>query len=341
VSETAVTEVQARPVRCAELDEAWQHYFAEEYDWGQSRSQPGNRASVLPHACENYPLMYRRWWKEHVRPEPRLLSIFRQGNVMERETRLLLEGSLGFELRKSQVSQDWPAYQITGTIDTEIKVNGEWVLAEIKSCHPNLYGQVNAVADFASMRFHVYRRYRGQLLLYQWLGAHDRALMILCNKSTGEVKALWQYLDEHLDYGELLIQRAQKINAALADGTAHLQQIGDPDVCGECEFFARCGPPMLISPPLVSRNPAFISLLNQRGAVAAASSEFEKVDKQVKAALKRVQWQDPEKPDEPPTRCLLAGRWTVDRSVRKDGVPVFKIREAEEPKETEEDGESE
>lgn len=330
-----MTTTVERPTRCVEIDERWLAYFAEEYDVGMPHSQPGNRASVLPHACENYVLMYRRWWQEHVRPTPHLCSVFRQGNVMERDTRLFLEGELRFPLRRSGMSQDWPAYQISGSIDTEIQINGEWVLAELKSCHPNVYAQVNTVADFAAMKFHVFKRYPGQLLTYQWLGAQERALMILRNKGSTDIKALWQYLDEHLDYAETLVQRAERVNRALAEDTPNLSQLSDPDVCEECEFFARCAPPMMTKPPLISRNPAFIDLLDRRGAVEAASVEFKALDTQAKAALKRVEWDDPQDPEAPPARALLAGAWTVDRTVRRDGVPVFKIRTAEEPKEDE------
>ena len=341
MAETAVdlTVIAAtdRPTRCTEIDERWQQYFGEQYDWGQPKSQPANRSSVLPHACENYPLLYRRWWREHVRPTARLASVYRQGNIMERETRFLLEHDLRFELRRSGMSQDWPAYQITGSIDTEIKINGEWVLAEIKSCHPNVYAQINAVKDFLGMKFHVFRRYPGQLLTYQWLGNQERALMLLCNKNNSEIKGLWQYLDDYEDRGEWLVQRAERINAALADGTPHLTQISDPDICPECEFAARCAPPLSFSPPLISRNLAFIAMLNRRGQLAAASKEYKKADEAVKNALNRVVWQDPDHPEIPPTRALLAGAWTVDRSVRKDGVPVFHIRSSEDPKEEEDD----
>jgi len=329
------TAAGARPERWEGLEQRWWQYFAEEYRTGRPRSQPANRASVLPNACENYVLMYRRWWKEHVRPEPRLCSVFRQGNVMEKDTRLLLEHELGFELRRSQMAEEWPAYQITGSIDTEILVDGEWVLAEFKSVHPNLYSQLKSVADLANHRFHVYRRYPGQLLLYQWLGNHDRALLIPRNKSTSEVKGLWQYLDEHLEEAEALVKRAERVNAALLEETPNLEQLADPEVCEECEFAARCAPPITFTPPLIARDPRFLGLLDERGQLEEASGRFKEVHTSVRAALNHVVWQDPEHPERPPAKTVLAGPWTIERRESRSHVVSYKIRLAEEPKEEE------
>ena len=331
-----MTATPTRPLVCEEITGRWQEYFAEEYRSSETDKPAGNRASTIAHVCENFPLMARRWYKERPRPDPYLLSIFRQGNVMHDDTRHLLGKELRFPLRRTEMPHGYEPLELTGHIDMEIEIAGEWELAEIKSIHPNVYPRIERIEDFFTMKFHVFRAYPGQLYMYLFMANRERGLMILRNKSTSQLKPLWAYLFEHEEYAESLLQRAEKVNAALRDGTQNLAQLSDPDVCEECEFAARCAPPITFTPPLLAQNQAFIALLDRRGEVAGMAAEHSEVDAQVKKSLRHVDWHNG-KPDEPPAKTLLAGGWVVTRSVRKDGVAVFKIRQQDDPKEDPDD----
>jgi len=331
-----VAETMTAPVICSEIADRWNDYFANEYRSTETDRPAGNRASSIAHVCENYPLMARRWYEERSRPPNELLSIFRQGNVMHEDTKYLLGKEMRFSLRRSEMPHGYKPLELTGHIDTEIEVAGKWELAEIKSIHPNVYGQINRVEDFFTMKFHVFRAYPGQLLMYVLMANRERGLMILRNKSTSQIKPLWVYLWDHADYAEGLLKRAERVNAALRDGTRNLIQLCDPEVCEECDFAHRCAPPITFPLPLMSQNPAFIALLERRGQLAAAAAEYIEIDKQVKVSLRHVQWQGDD-PKLPPAKTLLAGGWIITRAVNKNGVESFKIRREEEPKEDPDD----
>lgn len=308
----------ARPTTCAEMESAWRHYFDVEYDWGGRGRPSGNRASELPHPCDNYCLLCRIAHNERPRPNAHTLGLFRQGQAMEAETVRLLE-DMGIETRRAQWTLEWPKYQIAGHIDREIMLPGEngWLIAELKAMNANTFAGIHEVADLFRASFWVHRKYPGQLLLYLLLHNTERALLILRDKGSSDLKPLWLYLDEHLEYAESLIQRAERVNLAVAEGTPELAKLSDPGVCEGCDFYHVCAPDLSFAAPLLFTEADFIADLQRRDELKPYAEEYAKLDKRLKGMLGRVEWGE--------ATTGYAGDFTIKRATNKVGTVSFKI----------------
>ncbi len=325
----AETITTIRPTTCVEIAQAWRRYFDYEYDWGGRGKPSSNRASELPHPCDNYCLFCRTAWNERPRPVAHTLGLFRQGISMEQETVRLLE-DMGIETRRAQWTLEWPEYQIAGHIDREIMLPGEssWLIAELKAMNANTFAGIHEVADLFRASFWVHRKYPGQLLLYMLLHNTERALLILRDKGSSDLKPLWLYLDEHLEYAEGLIQRAERVNRALAEGTPELTKLCDPGVCEGCDFYHVCAPDLSFAAPLLFVEEDFIADLRRRDELKPAAEEYAKLDKKVKGMLARVEWGE--------TSTGYAGEFTIRRATNKNGAVGFRINRSLESPTTEE-----
>lgn len=187
------------------------------------------RASGIGDICE------RRLLYEIIRPEDslplsaELLSIFRLGKHFEGYVVSLLKES-GIDVIAAQVSSAWDAFNITGHIDGKILVS-QWaraakyhrlpysevdldsreeMLLEMKGLNPNTAQQMNTVDDLLAGSWT--RRYVAQILIYLLLENLDRGLLLIINKSSGELTQIEIRLEDHLEYAESLIQRAERLN---------------------------------------------------------------------------------------------------------------------------------
>lgn len=253
-----------------------------------------NRASQLGHECLRYHVYERTRWQEKALHDVRLQMIFRMGNAVE-EIVLKELREAGFQIHEGQRAFQWPEYKITGSIDGMIILDGEAIPLEIKSASPFAFDSINTVDDLKRHKYPYMRRYISQVTLYCLLSNKDRAVILFKNKSTGALKEIWVPLD--YDLGEILLKRAEAINAHVAAGTVPDQIPYNEALCGECPYAHICLPPV-DGREVEIDDGSLAELLDRLDDLKPATKEYQEIDSQVK---KMVEGRDK----------VLAGSWLV------------------------------
>lgn len=201
-----------------------------------------NRCHEIGDDCERR-LVYRRTnWQDALKPPVELQFIFDEGAIQEREVRRTLEDA-GFVLNGDGSSYSWKEYQISGSIDGKIigDRHGIFPVAipyDAKSMSPYVYEQINSKEDFK--KYPWTRKYTSQLVMYMLLMGAEAGVFVLKNKSSGQLKVIPIELD--LELGEELLQRAERINKHVVEGTFPERIEYSDDVCGKCQFVHLCNP---------------------------------------------------------------------------------------------------
>jgi predicted phage-related endonuclease len=109
----------------------------------------------------------------------------------------------------------------------------------------------------------------------------EKGFFALTNKLTGETKFIEVALD--YDYGEQLLQKAERIYAALAANEAP-DACDDISVCENCSLAHICGQCRRI-PADVDIDEELDALIERKQQLAEAKKEYEDVDKEIKARV--------------------------------------------------------
>jgi len=198
-----------------------------------------NRASELGHECLRYLVLNRTRWQEKGLYDARLQMIFDMGKAVEDMVCQDLKEA-GFTIVEQQRPFSWPQYQITGSIDFKLAIDGQTYPAEIKSAAPHPFASINSVEDMLKHKYPYMRRYPAQLTLYLLMDGKEKGLFLFKNKSSGELKEIWMDLD--YEFAESLVQKAEVINNHVAGGTLPEPIEYQDDICGECAFAHICLP---------------------------------------------------------------------------------------------------
>src|SRR3990167_4294103 len=175
-----------------------------------------NTASELGHPCLLYHVYQRTRWQERTLHDARVQLIFGMGNAVEDLAMQELREA-GFKVVEQQRPFSWPEYQITGTVDCKLLLDGEAVPTEIKSCSPYMFDKINAIDDLTRGKYLYLRKYPAQLTLYLLMDNKERGVFLFKNKSNGQYKEIWMNIDYAL--GEELLKRAECINRHVAAST--------------------------------------------------------------------------------------------------------------------------
>ena len=198
-----------------------------------------NRASELGHECLRYLVLNRTRWQEKSPHDARLQMIFDMGRMVEDAVQQDLREA-GFTIVEQQRPFSWPEYQITGSIDMKLVIDGDVFPCEVKSAAPHAFNSINSVQDMLSHKWAYMRKYPAQLTLYLLMDSKDRGLFLFKNKSTGEMKEIWVDLD--YEFAESLVKKAEAINKHVADGTLPEPMEYSENICGDCAFQHICLP---------------------------------------------------------------------------------------------------
>lgn len=258
-----------------------------------------NRASELGHACERYLVLRRTRWQEATLPDLSLQRIFNEGHIQERAVIRELEDA-GFQVIEQQRDYEWKEYQITAHLDGKVCISPQVgdgtipndghshtaraVPLEVKSMSPYIFKSIQTAADLMNPRYPHLAKYIAQLQIYMLLSNADKAVLILKDKSSGQLKELWMELDYHA--AEALIQKAQRINAAVAAGTIPERIPYAEKICGRCPFLAICLPDVKRDALEITTDPELEANLKRRHELAPLRAEYEQLDEAVKAVLK-------------------------------------------------------
>ncbi len=242
-----------------------------------------NRASELGHECLRYLVLNRTRWQEKTLHDVRLQMIFDMGRMVEDLVSQDLREA-GFALIEQQRAFSWAKYQITGTIDCKIALDGQVYPVEIKSSAPHAFASINSAEDMRRHKYHYMRKYPAQLTLYLLMDNKDKGLFLFKNKATGELKEIWMDLD--YEFGESLIKKAEAINKHVTEGTLPEPIEYNEDICGDCGYAHICMPNRIGKEVEISDNTELLELVMRYNTLKPGAKEFEEVDKRINELVK-------------------------------------------------------
>lgn len=242
------------------------------------------RASNLGHPCERYLYLLIKHWEEQKPHDVGLQNIFDLGITLEEHTIANIKEA-GYEVVTPTV-RSWKIQVkggiITGREDIRIKdENGELLPVEIKGISPFEFDNLNTVEDFLKSKKPYIRAYPAQLFAYLYKYAKEHGFFALTNKLTGQTK----FIDVPLDYeyGESLLQKAERIYAALASDTPP-EACEDISMCEGCALQHICGECRRV-PTDIDLDDELDALIARKAELADAQKEYYAVDKQIKERI--------------------------------------------------------
>jgi len=166
---------------------------------------------------------------------------------------------------------------------------------------PFTFKQIHTAQDILQSKKHYIRAYAAQMTVYLLLSNCHKGVFIFKDKSSGQLKEIWMELD--YQFAEELIQKAERINAHVQQGTVPAPIPYDESVCGRCPFLHICLPDVTNDPELEAK-------LKRRAELAPLRSEYEALDEEVKTAVN----------ERPKVVCgdfLITGKWIEPRNKPK------------------------
>lgn len=174
-------------------------------------------------------------------PGKRNLMRFEMGNTIEKQTAQRMRDA-GLEVLETSHAVDDDRLQMTGYIDLWLRLDdGRLVPLEVKSCAPHVFENVETLGDMLTSRYWWVRKYPAQITAYLFIDPDARQTpfgVIVLRALDGRWKLVPVPLD--LDYAEELMQRAERVAAAMEAGKEPAPIEYDEDVCGHCAFVDRC-----------------------------------------------------------------------------------------------------
>lgn len=255
-----------------------------------------NRASELGHPCLRYLYHLRIDWDKAPLPDGGLLELFEEGHYQE-DAAIDLLRKAGYRIVEQQRPFTWDKYQITGHIDGRLlpgSIEGEWpekggkpvaVPFDIKGFSPWIWDSINSIGDMLNHRRVWMRKYPAQMTLYMLMGEEEHGVIILKDKTKARLKDLWMTLD--WDLANSLVSKAEEVNAAVE--AKEPPERAEGDYCHDCKFLMLCRPE-IVNPDgaEILDNGELEALLVRRDKLAEAYTEYNGIDKQVKAMVKGV-----------------------------------------------------
>lgn len=201
-----------------------------------------NRASSMGYflpileGCLRRGVYERANWQEKELYDAKTQLVFDEGHAQEAAVLRDLADA-GINIVEQQTPFEWKEYQITGHVDGKYIEDGVAFPIEIKSMSPFIFDMVYNIEDFKKKPWT--RSYLAQITLYMLMQNVDKAIFLLKNKSSGELRQITVDLDYTL--GEACLSAAEKINAHIVAGTLP-DRITALTTCRECPFKLVCLP---------------------------------------------------------------------------------------------------
>jgi CRISPR/Cas system-associated exonuclease Cas4 (RecB family) len=252
-----------------------------------------NRASDLGHPCVRYHVLNRTKWEEKALHDTRLQLIFDLGKEIEDITIRDMQDA-GFKVIEQQRPFTWKEYNITGTVDGKVLIDGEAIPFEVKSCSQFVFDKLNSVEDMKNGKYGYLRKYPTQLNLYLLMDNKNQGVFIFKNKQTGAYKEIWMSLDWNL--GEEALKRAEAVNMHVAAGTLP-DPINEDMWCNECPYAHICLPEQTGKEVEIDAG-ELAAVLDRMEELKPILEEYDELDAQVKKAVEGRE-------------KVLAGNWFI------------------------------
>jgi CRISPR/Cas system-associated exonuclease Cas4 (RecB family) len=243
-----------------------------------------NRASSIGDACIRKLVYYRTEWSKQQLPSIQLQKIYEEGNNQEEfvKKKLMEAGYIINEAQRSIIDNLLKKYNISGHIDFFItKDEQKPILCEVKSMSPNIFTHVDTIFDLD--KYPWTKKYYSQIQIYMFASDEEQSLLILKNKSTGDMKILDVSLD--LNHVESLLKKSEEINNCVENQTLP-DRIENRSLCEKCDFQHICMPDIINDSAAIIDDPEFEEKLQLREELKQFDSEYKEIDKDIKETIK-------------------------------------------------------
>lgn len=277
-----------------------------------------NRASSIGYCvpelegCLRRGVYERTAWQQKELHDVKLQAIFDEGH--DQEAAILRDlAAAGIVIIEQQTPYEWKQYQITGHVDGKYIEDGIAYPIEVKSMSPHIFTIVNSWEDFKKKPWT--RSYLAQITLYMLMQGIDKAIFILKNKSTGELKQLTVDLD--MDLGEDCLKACEEINKHISENTLP-DRIKDIDKCAECPFKTICLPDVSWGTPLqIKDDPEYEKKLMRYFELEASADEAKKLYETIRERAVASA-------DEKGNLNIMVGKYTI--TGKRDAKGAFRIK---------------
>lgn len=280
--------------------------------------QPQNslRASSIGDPCERKHVYSLTRALDQLPIEVGLQRVFDEGNIQERAVIRELQEA-GIEVHEQQVALEWKKYNITGSIDCTIYPGN--IVCDIKSMSPHIFASIfrrgpavypwEEVKDGFNSKPWL-RKYRGQLTIYMLLKGTEQGMLICKDKSSGALAQVDIPLD--YQYGEELLQRAERVNRHVKEGTLPERIPFDDETCPNCPFYHICLPERVGKDPLVFlEDSKIVEILDDLEVARQAGEIFIALEEKAKAWAKARE-----------ETKISVGHWLIEKKTHGKGVRV-------------------
>lgn len=268
--------------------------------------------SSIGHPCDRFLVWNFTRWEQKQRHDWVLQSIFGEGNIHQPSVYARLE-RMGFDVVREH---DRPVQYkvghavISGRPDGKIRgFRGARYaplrVLEVKSTQGHAFDQLDTIEDIKRAPQHYVRSYADQGYIYGFLENLPQGVIVLKSKATGVLKAIPFDLD--FNRAEQLLQRIERLQPMIEQGVDPEPIPYDQGICGRCEFSHLCYPAKSFGEgAAVITDPAFIEDLEARERLKQARSDYEDLDRAIKARLKHEG-----------VESAIAGPFTIEATQRQ------------------------
>ncbi len=243
------------------------------------------RASEIGHPCERYLVYLIANWQDKAPPSPELQFIFEGGRLVE-ELAIQDFQEAGFKVYRPEpdraIQESRP--RITGHIDIRVDFDGSAVYTgEIKGLNSYDWEKLNTIQDFFNSKKVWIRKYPAQLMTYLYIKGEDKGFFYLKSIPRFQPKLIWVDLD--YAYMEEILQKTERIERHIVDGTYPEPMPYDDNICTYCPFAHICMPDRIGKEVEVLDDDHLLELLAKYDELKPGAKEFDHVDGELKKLL--------------------------------------------------------
>lgn len=224
-------------------------------------------------------------WKDRPLHDEDLQARFDAGKLQESELMRELEG-LRYDVQAGQevveIKNRAGETIARGKIDGKIMYQKVKIPFEIKSMNPMVFDNIDTIEDFHKKPY--LRKYLRQIQMYLF-GNNVEDGLLLCTDCLGH----WKVFVVTLDYGEAeqILQRLERVHEAVKIQLLPARIEYREEICGRCAFAHICLPDILRKESEIITDEELIQRLERRETLADNKSEYERIDKSIKADIKK------------------------------------------------------
>jgi len=214
--------------------------------------------------------------------------VFDEGKLQEKAVLRLLEDA-GFDIVATQRPYEIKELKLVGHIDAVVFINKSFFPIEIKSMSPFFFESLHTVKDFLNHKYAHIRKIPFQLQAYLMLAKLKEAVLLLKNRSSGELKEIVVTQDEKMQ-NEIRV-KCQTINDLVEKQVApEIHEEFDETICSMCRFAHICLPDVKRKDELkLIEDEELIALLEKREQLKPFHDEYLEVDKILSKRLEGIE----------------------------------------------------